>query len=401
MPYHHQSPIVEFGKDIILNKYPDFVYGKNIHDEEIPIFCLHSITKEKFESILNYLSTNEYQTLSATDAYQLFRGRIPAPRKKVMLTFDDGHESLWTIAYPLLKKFGHVATAFVIPGIIEHRVKYYPNLGDVWIGDASYYEIANRETGPQPFATWEEISEMRDSGVIDFQSHSYMHDLIYTSPRIVNFLHANLIERYSPFELQSFMDKPLKDISKVNKLIGMPLYESAPRLSGKLRFIAPDRIREECINHVVKNGGETFFLNKGWKSDLLSVANNCAINTNTQNIFETVKERNDAIEYSLAKSKEILEKQMNGSEVNHFCYPWGIGSSIAVQLSKKVGYLSNFWGKATHKLCNRIVHDTYRINRIGEDFIFMLPGKGRKTLSGLLFKKLLKFIKNGSPYLTH
>jgi hypothetical protein len=184
-------------------------------------------------------------------------------------------------------------------------------------------------------------------------------------------------------------------------MLGMPLYESSPRMSGKLRFIDSEQVKDKCIDHVKRNGGESFFARDGWEKDLMNIAQNCASYHNQKKSFETQKKRNEAIEYSLAKSKEILENGLNGPEIIHFCYPWGIGSDLAVQLSKKVGYLSNFWGKATHKLCNRIGHDSYRINRIGEDFIFMLPGKGRKNLAELLFKKLIKFSKYGSPYLTH
>jgi peptidoglycan/xylan/chitin deacetylase (PgdA/CDA1 family) len=397
----YQSPVFEFGKNILLKKYPDFVYGKALHDKEIPVFCLHSISGDKFESILKYLSDNEYHTLSVADAYWMLKGKIEGPSKKVMLTFDDGQGSLWTIAYPLLRKYGHVATAFIVPGIVEQREKYYPNLIDVWNGKALFDEIANRESKKQPFVTWEEITEMSASGTIDFQSHSYMHELIYTSPNIVNFLHGSLIARYSHFEIQSFISQKQKNSAYIEDMLGMPLYESSPRMSGKLRFIDSEIVRDKCINHVRRNGGESFFTREGWQKDLMNIVRNCPSYHKKNNSFETQRERNAAIEYSLAKSKEILEKRLVESEAAHFCYPWGIGSDLAVQLSKKVGYLSNFWGKATHKLCNQIVHDTYRINRIGEDFIFMLPGNGRKTLSGLLVKKLLKFLKYGSPYLTH
>lgn len=397
----NQSPAFEFAKDILFKKYPGFVYGHELPNEEIPVFCLHSTTDAKFEAILKYLSENGYHTLSATDAYWLLKGKTTNPKKKVMLTFDDGHGSLWAFAYPLLKKYGHVATAFIVPGIVEERDKYYPNLLDVWNGKALYDEIANREAEKQPFVTWEEINEMSASGTIDFQSHSYMHELIYTSPKIVNFLHGSLVARYSQFEIQSFISKNNGNSEKIEDMLGMPLYESSPRMSGKLRFIDSKKVKDKCIDHVRRNGGERFFTKDGWEKDLMNIAQNCVSYHNTENSFETQKERNKAIEYSLAKSKEILEKRSNGSEIIHFCYPWGIGSNLAVQLSKKIGYLSNYWGKATHKLCNRIVHDTYRINRIGEDFIFMLPGKGRKTLARLLFKKILKLSKYGSPYLTH
>jgi peptidoglycan/xylan/chitin deacetylase (PgdA/CDA1 family) len=76
------------------------------------------------------------------------------PSRPVLLTFDDGYESLYTDVYPALKKYGYQATAFVISGYVQDR----PN-----------------RTVKYPTLTTSEIRELQASGVIDIESHTVHH----------------------------------------------------------------------------------------------------------------------------------------------------------------------------------------------------------------------------------
>lgn len=72
--------------------------------------------------------------------------------------------------------------------------------------------------------------------------------------------------------------------------------------------------------------------------------------------LETDEEREKAIFEDL-ESKSIIEQHLEGKVVRHLCYPWWEGSELALNLSKKAGNVSNFWGC----LPNR------RINKVGDD----------------------------------
>ena len=71
----------------------------------------------------------------------------PLAEKSVMITFDDGYASNYTLAFPLLKEFGAKAVISPIVGKIQ--------------------------AGDPGFLTWDMCREMADSGLVEFGSHTY------------------------------------------------------------------------------------------------------------------------------------------------------------------------------------------------------------------------------------
>ncbi|TYP69725.1 polysaccharide deacetylase family protein [Paenibacillus methanolicus] len=106
------------------------------------------------EKQLAALAAGGYATLSAEEAQQYLKGQRLFPKKPVYLTFDDGYESNYTLAYPLLRKYNAKATIFVIASMIRR--------------DAS-----DITSDGAPKLTWAQIAEMSASGLVDTQSHTY------------------------------------------------------------------------------------------------------------------------------------------------------------------------------------------------------------------------------------
>ena len=105
---------------LIFEIYPQFVY-KNIHrlpENDIPIFVFHSVRPDYFEHQMRYLAENNYTTLTSDELFNIVKGNISSKSNNIALTFDDGLASLWTTAYPILKKFGLSATCFILPSWI-------------------------------------------------------------------------------------------------------------------------------------------------------------------------------------------------------------------------------------------------------------------------------------------
>lgn len=106
-----------------------------------------TLQPEKLREDLIWLRESGYTTVLPRE---LAAGKLddgsPLPRKCVLLTFDDGYESNYTLAQPVLEEFGAKAAVAVI---VSH-------------------------IGSEPgFLTWDECRAMEESGVWEFGSHTY------------------------------------------------------------------------------------------------------------------------------------------------------------------------------------------------------------------------------------
>jgi len=117
------------------------------------------VTPEKFREVLLALKEAGYTTVSYSDIVDYVYKGTELPDKPVIITFDDGYESNYQYAYPVLKEFGMCATVAVI---------------GFSVGKDTYKDS---DLPIIPHFSYEEAKEMYDSGTFDIQSHSYsMHD---------------------------------------------------------------------------------------------------------------------------------------------------------------------------------------------------------------------------------
>lgn len=72
------------------------------------------ISVEKFEQQIKWLSDNNYKSLSMDEFYDWKVNGKKIPRKSVLITFDDGWNSFYTKAMPILEKYNMKAAVFVI-----------------------------------------------------------------------------------------------------------------------------------------------------------------------------------------------------------------------------------------------------------------------------------------------
>ncbi len=116
------------------------------------------VTAETFESHIKALADAGYTAVTFDEVTDYVENGAPLPQKPICITIDDGYESTYDIAFPILKKYNMKATSFVI---------------GVAMGWQTYKDTEHPDI---PRFSWEQAKEMQDSGVIDIQCHTYdMH----------------------------------------------------------------------------------------------------------------------------------------------------------------------------------------------------------------------------------
>lgn len=291
-----------------------------------------------------------------------------------MLTFDDGERSLYRVAHPLLLKYGMKAVNFIVTGRVFEDEAKRPREGKQWL-------------------TWAEVLEMHGAGTIDFQSHTLLHETMFVSEQLVDFLRPGL------FTDGLLVDRPLARVAGRNTLLlewGTPIYDMSPRMAGRHKFHDDEALRDACIHHVKNHGGEAFFSRQNWLDELKSVWKQAKANK-AAGVLEDDAARRKAILESLVLSRELLEKQLQ-LPVRHLAYPWASGSALAVELSREAGYLTNFWGPLPGRPVNKAGDDPFYSVRLKDDYVSRLPGKGRKGLADVLLMKAGRRRKSDDIY---
>jgi peptidoglycan/xylan/chitin deacetylase (PgdA/CDA1 family) len=106
-----------------------------------------AIAPADFKTQMQALKDNGIAVISMSDLLAWRRGEKSIPAKSAVITIDDGYDSGYQVAWPILKEFGYPFTMFVYTN--------YINAGGKSV-------------------TWTQLEEMRDAGV-DIESHTVSH----------------------------------------------------------------------------------------------------------------------------------------------------------------------------------------------------------------------------------
>jgi peptidoglycan/xylan/chitin deacetylase (PgdA/CDA1 family) len=139
---------------VVAPPVPDSVVALLYHhlDEGAP--TPSSLSPGEFEAQLAWLKREGYQTLTMAQLSAYLCGELTLRRPSVLITFDDGYESVYQHAWPLLRKYGFSATVFAITG------------------------RRGQTPGAFPHFTWAQAAEMSASGAIEIHSHTHdMHHM--------------------------------------------------------------------------------------------------------------------------------------------------------------------------------------------------------------------------------
>jgi peptidoglycan/xylan/chitin deacetylase (PgdA/CDA1 family) len=150
---------------------------------EVPILLYHrfgdvvsdrmTVTTSTFESHLKYFREQGYIVIPLRHLVDYYlKKRTSLPSRSLVITADDGHQSVYSEMFPLLRKYHVPVTLFLYPSAISN---------------ASYA------------MTWNELRDMKETGLFDFQSHTFWHPNLKEEKK-----------RLSPAEYEIFIEKQLK-----------------------------------------------------------------------------------------------------------------------------------------------------------------------------------------------
>lgn len=136
--------------------YISFADNNNLN---IPIILYHNlnptvpgsmtVTPQKLEANLKLLKDNGFTFIPLNEAVEYLQGkRNTLPPKPVVLTADDGWESIYTYMYPIVKKLNIPVTLFIYPGSISSGNHYL---------------------------SWDQLHELINTGLFDIEGHTNSH----------------------------------------------------------------------------------------------------------------------------------------------------------------------------------------------------------------------------------
>jgi len=79
------------------------------------------ITPETLESELAFLKQRGFVSIGFDELAARIHGGTPLPEPSIIISFDDGWETQYTQALPLLKKYGFKATFFIFTNAIDKK----------------------------------------------------------------------------------------------------------------------------------------------------------------------------------------------------------------------------------------------------------------------------------------
>lgn len=143
-------------RDQNVNEFTVLSYHE-IADKSETLESFYAVTPANFERQMRWLMENGYHFVSVEDILKYRKHKTALPDKAVLITFDDGYQSVYANAYPVLKKYK-------IPSVIA--------LVGSWMRAKDSVDFDGHRIDRNKFLSQSEIKEMVKSGLVEIASHS-------------------------------------------------------------------------------------------------------------------------------------------------------------------------------------------------------------------------------------
>lgn len=295
---------------------------RHFNHKRILILAYHGVTKKKyeifpwpqihvniFERQIKYIS-QRYNVISLIHAAECIMSKVDLPRKPAVITFDDGYRNNYTVALPILRKYGIPATIFVTAG--------YVGSSRILPLDEAYAIL------------------FRTQKVRSFSMPQIGLDALYIDTP------QKVLEAYQQVvcQLKGFSAKKQKEyLDMLREALEIDKFDNQLDIIEDFRLLSWDEIRSMLETGLIHIGAHT-------------VSHEILTNLSVREAVEEIVD-----------SKSILQENL-GCTINLFAYPNGSEADYDdrhIECLKENGFICSV--NTTPKL-NKIFEDPYRLGRI-------------------------------------
>ncbi len=343
----------------------------------VPVLYYHHVeptdpvTPEVFEAQMRYLLSKGYHAISLKELHTFMTRTGTVPRKSFVLTFDDGFYCNYHYVLPILKKYGLKAVVFVVSGVREQSITAGGESGQRERSRGYPSRTGNNRGAAERFATWDELTAMMQSGLVEIEDHSMFHDRVFRN------------DRARGFNTGVELDWPVWGDTRP----GTVRYESGSSIIFNM-FTGDYKLNDHLAAFVKEHSLD---LSEAGAMQELSTA---YLTYKKQNpvkvIYESDANYSRRCTMELQKSRELIA-QRTGVVPGFLCFPWGQYNARAVRMVKEIGYRG---AVTTDKGANVRGGDPYRIKRFKvyrshlpwfRRYFFLHRSRILATLYGLIY----------------
>ena len=272
---------------ILIFSYFYYKYKK----KSVACLMYHNVFPEKTEGIISekeFEKHMEYiKDMKTYKMEELEKMNYILDEKSILVTFDDGYKNNYTLAFPILKKYNMKATIF---------------LNTKFIGKDEFY------------LNWDEIKEMYESGLVDFQLHTHSHQLTIKDISVLDFYDEESSPYFKRESYNLFFEGNYDEKKDKEKLYGLPVFKLRSKIS------IPGYKPKKDFLKKYQNIKEVQKFNKNEKKDFL----NKLFKEKQNEFFDKVSEEQfrKTVEFEILENKKIIEKNL-GKTPDCLAYPWG------------------------------------------------------------------------------
>ncbi|MBH2001450.1 MAG: poly-beta-1,6-N-acetyl-D-glucosamine N-deacetylase PgaB [Moraxellaceae bacterium] len=142
-----------------------------ITDHKDALIPSYAVTAQQFSEHIDWLQNNGYHFINVDQLIKAHQGKYTLPTKPVLLTVDDGYQSFYQNAYPIIRAKKIPVVLAVVGSWLEPKSNQKVDFG-------------GEEITRNKILSWNELKEMQNSGFVEIASHSYhLHRGVTANPQ--------------------------------------------------------------------------------------------------------------------------------------------------------------------------------------------------------------------------